>query len=341
MPLTLEDIARLSGVSRSTVSRVINHDPNVSETTRQRVQEILDQIGFQPNMAAKGLVSGKTNIIGVVIPTNVVKIFSDPYFPLLLQGISASCNASGYSVMLWLSEPEYERRMISQILHNGLIEGVIIASVPIRDSIVNSLVDSHIPFLMVGRHPLLDVSYLDVDNVQAARNAVMHLVHLGYKRIATITGDLDQISGADRFQGYLNALREAKLPFSQLLIAEGDYSEEGGYKAMQRLIKQKPEAVFIASDMMVYGAMRALREADLRIPEDIAIVGFDDLSSSAKTNPPLTTVRQPISKMGNLAAEALIEMIETGSTEKKRIIVDTELVVRQSCGAYLSGAALN
>ena len=146
MPLTLEDIARLSGVSRSTVSRVINHDPNVSETTRQRVQEILDQIGFQPNMAAKGLVSGKTNIIGVVIPTSVVKIFSDPYFPLLLQGISASCNALGYFVMLWLSEPEYERRMISQILHNGLIEGVIIASVPIRDSIVNSLVDSHIPF---------------------------------------------------------------------------------------------------------------------------------------------------------------------------------------------------
>ena len=101
--------------------------------------------------------------------------------------------------MLWLSEPEYERRMISQILHNGLIEGVIIASVPIRDSIVNSLMDSHIPFLMVGRHPVLDVSYLDVDNVKAARNAVMHLVHLGYKRIATITGDLDQISAADRF----------------------------------------------------------------------------------------------------------------------------------------------
>jgi len=341
MPLTLEDVARLSGVSRSTVSRVINHDPNVSESTRQKVQEVLDQIGFQPNLAAKGLVSGKTNIIGVVIPTSVVKIFSDPYFPQLLQGISASCNASGYSVMLWLSEPEYERRMIAQILHNGLIEGVIIASVPIKDSIVNSLVESRIPFLEVGRHPALDVSYLDVDNVQAARNAVMHLVHVGYKRIATITGDLGQISGADRFQGYLNALHDARIPFSQLLVAEGDYSEESGYKGMQRLIKQKPDAVFIASDMMVYGAMRALRETDLHVPEDIAIVGFDDLSSSAKTDPPLTTVRQPISKMGNLAAEALIEMIETDSTEKKRIIVDTELVVRQSCGAYLSGAALN
>lgn len=341
VPLTLEDIAKLSGVSRSTVSRVINHDPNVKEETRMKVQEVIDHIDFQPNLAAKGLVSGKTNIIGVLIPTSVMKIFSDPYFPRLLQGISSACNALGYSVMLWLSEPEYERRMVSRILHNGLIEGVIIASVPTNDTIVNSLIDSNKPFFMVGRHPVLDVSCLDVDNIQAVRNAVLHLAHIGYKRIATITGDMNQISGIDRFQGYVNGLKDAKLLFNRLLVAEGDFSEEGGYKCMQRLIKQKPEAVFIASDMMAYGAMRAIREANLRIPEDIAIVGFDDLSSSANTTPPLTTVRQPIPKMGMLAAEALIEMIESGSSEKRRVVVDTELVVRQSCGAYLKGAVLN
>jgi LacI family transcriptional regulator len=171
--------------------------------------------------------------------------------------------------------------------------------------------------------------------VQAARNAVMHLVLLGYTRIATITGDMNQISGLDRFQGYVNALLEAELPFTRLLVAEGDYSEESGYKRMQQLLKQKPEAVFVASDMMAYGAMRALREAGLRIPEDVAIVGFDDLSSSENTIPPLTTVRQPIPKMGSLSAEALIDLIKSGSSEKKRLIVGTELVVRQSCGAHL------
>jgi LacI family transcriptional regulator len=333
MPLTLEDIARLSGVSRSTVSRVINSDVNVSEETRRKVLEIIQDINFQPNLAAKGLAAGRTNVIGLVIPAGVSVVFTDPYFPLFIQGVSLACNNRNYLVMLWLAEPEYERRMISRILHNGLVDGVIVASTLMNDPIVTSLYESKMPFILVGRHPSLDVNYLDVDNLQAGRKATLHLLRLGYKRVATITGPQDQVAGYDRYQGYLKAL----LDYGQLarpeLVMEGAFTEEGGYNAMLRLIPQKPEAVFAASDMMAYGAMRALRDANLKIPGDVAIVGFDDIPASSKTIPPLTTVRQQVSQMGSKAVEFLINLIENGIKSTQHIVMDTELVVRESCGA--------
>lgn len=333
MALTLEDIARLSGVSRSTVSRVLNSDVNVKEETRQKVLEVTQNINFQPNLAARGLATGRTNVIGVVIPAGVSVIFIDLYFSLFLQGISTACNTRDYSVMLWLAEPEYERRMISRILHNGLVDGVIVAKVLMNDSIVQSLIDSEMPFVLIGRHPSADVNYLDVDNLQAGYNATMHLIKLGYKCIATVTGSQDQVVGYDRYQGYLKALRDSEYPVRLELVADGNFTEDGGYYAMQSLLKYQPDAVFVASDMMAYGVMRALREANLRIPEDVAVVGFDDIPTSSQTVPPLTTVRQPVSQMGSKAVDALIDLIETGRKSVHKVIMDTELVVRESCGA--------
>ncbi len=333
MPLTLEDIARLSGVSRSTVSRVINDDIKVKEETRRKVQTVLNSYNFQPNLAARGLASGRTNVIGVVIPAGVSTIFTDPYFPQLLQGISAVCNTREYSVMLWLAEPEYERRMVTRILHNGLVDGVVVASIPMNDPIVSSLVESKMPFILIGRHPTLDVNSLDVDNVLSGRKATLHLVRLGYKRIATITGPQAQVAGFDRYQGYLRALQDSGYPIRPELIIEGDFTEESGYVSMQRLLKFKPDAVFVASDSMAYGAMRALREANLHIPEDVAVVGFDDIPTSAKTIPPLSTIRQPVQQMGSKAVDMLINIIQTGTKTTQKVVMDTELVVRDSCGA--------
>jgi LacI family transcriptional regulator len=333
MPLTLEDIAHLSGVSRSTVSRVLNTDVNVKEETRKKVQAIINSYNFQPNLAARGLATGRTNVIGVVIPASVSVIFTDPYFPLLLQGVSAVCNTREYSVMLWLAEPEYERRMISRILHNGLVDGVVIASIPMNDPMVESMIESRMPFVLVGRHPTVDVNFLDVDNLKASQKATKHLVNLGYKRIATITGPQNQVSGYDRYQGYLNALQESGIPIKPELVAEGNYTEESGYSTMQQLIKYKPDAVFAASDMMAFGAMQALKEANLQIPEDVALVGFDDLPAASKTVPPLTTIRQPVFQMGSKAAEFLINLIDNGTNSTHEVIMGTELIVRESCGA--------
>lgn len=337
MPLTLEDIARLSGVSRSTVSRVINADVKVKHDTRLKVQEVINQYHFQPNLAARGLATGRTNVIGVVIPAGVSVIFTDPYFPQLLQGASAMCNTHDYSVMLWLAEPEYERSMISRILHNGLVDGVVVASISMNDPIIQSLIESNMPFILIGRHPTEDVNYLDVDNLQASCKATMHLIRLGYKRIATITGALNQVAGYDRYQGYLKALHDLDCPVRSELVAEGNFSEESGYSAMKRLLKYKPDAVFAASDVMAYGAIRALREANLRIPEDVALVGFDDIPTSAKTVPPLTTIRQNVSQMGGKAVEVLIGIIESKTKVIQKVIQETELVVRDSCGASKTG----
>jgi LacI family transcriptional regulator len=335
MTLTLEDIAHLSGVSRSTVSRVINGDINVKESTRKKVMGVIQSYNFQPNLAARGLAVGRTNVIGLVIPAGVSIIFTDPYFPQLIQGVSTACNTHNYSVMLWLAEPEYERRTISQILYNGLIDGVVIAKTLMSDPIVNSLFESKMPFILIGRHPSLDVNYLDVDNIQAVREAMFHLIRLGYKRIATITGPQDQISGYDRYQGYLIALQNSNQPIRSELVAEGDFTEAGGYTAMLRLIPSRPDAVFTASDMMAYGAMRALREANLRVPEDVAIVGFDDIPTSSSTDPPLTTIRQSANSMGAMAVETLIDIISRRESKTRHVILSTELVIRSSCGTLM------
>jgi LacI family transcriptional regulator len=332
MPLTLEDIARLSGVSRSTVSRVINGDVNVREATRTRVLDIIQSHNFQRNLAARGLAAGHTNTISLVIPAAVSTLFVDPYFPQLIQGVTTACNAHDYTVMLWLAEPEYERRMIRQILHNGLVDGVIVSSTLMNDPLVYSLHESKMPFIQIGRHPTLDVNSIDVDNVQASREATLHLLRLGRKMVATITGPQDQIAGFDRLHGYQLALQERHHPFQPELVSEGDFSEPSGYTAMLRLLPHKPDAVFIASDMMAVGAIRAIREANLSIPEDIAIIGFDDVPSASKTEPALTTVRQPIRAMGALAVDTLIDIISRPGSETRHILIATELVIRSSCG---------
>lgn len=330
MPLTLEDIAKASGVSRSTVSRVINGDDNVKPETREKVMQIIHKTNFQPNLAARGLAAGRTNVLGLVIPAGVATIFSDPYFPLLIQGVSSACNAMQYTVMLWLAEPEYERRMISQILHNGLVDGVIVSSMLMDDPIVRSLYDSKMPFILVGRHPVLNVNYLDADNFQGGLTAASHLIQIGRKRVGTITGPQNTIAGHDRYQGYVEALRQRNIPLLPDLVAEGDYSELGGYTCMKELLNHQMDAVFVASDAMAYGALRAIREANLRIPEDIAVVGFDDLPGSGRANPPLTSIRQPVHHMGSVVAETLVDIIHHPSNQPRHVILPTELVIRES-----------
>ncbi len=332
MPLTLEDIARISGVSRSTVSRVINGDPNVNDRTRKKVQDIIQNLNFQPNLAARGLAAGSTRVIGLVIPVGISSIFTDPYFPILIQGVSSACNQLGYSIMLWLAEPQYERKTISQILYNGLIDGVIVSSMVMDDPLIDRLYESNRPFITIGRHPTNEkVNYVDVDNRVGAYQGVSYAFRTGHHRVALLGGPNKTIGAQDRYQGYMDALYERGLSFIPELVAEGEFSDVSGYQAMLRLIPQRPDAVFVASDAMAFAAMRAIQEAGLRIPEDIAVVGFDDIPPAATSKPPLTTVRQPIMRTGRTAAEMLIDMIEHPSPQVHRVVLPTELVIRSSC----------
>lgn len=330
-PLTLEDIARMSGVSRSTVSRVINGDPNVHDKTRERVNQIIDRISFQPNLAARGLAVGRTGVLGMVIPMGVSSIFSDPYFPILIQGVTTTCNAADYSVMLWMGEPEYERKTISKILYNGLVDGVIVSSMLVDDPLIDRLAESKRPFITIGRHPTNEkINYVDVDNRIGSFQAVSHLMRSGRRRIGVINGPANTIGGQDRYQGYQDALHDRGIPLNPEWITEGDYSEMSGYHAMRHLLQTRIDAVFAASDAMALGAMRAIKEAELMIPDDIAVVGFDDIPLAAISNPPLTTVRQPILRSGSLAAEMLIDIVERPDPQPRRMILPTELVIRAS-----------
>jgi LacI family transcriptional regulator len=333
MPLTLEDIARICGVSRSTISRVINGERNVSPETRQQVLDVIQEINFQPNLAARGLAAGKTRVLGLVIPMGVGVIFTDPFFPLLIQGVSTTCNELDYSVMLWLDEPEYERRTVRQILYNGLVDGVIVSSMLMDDPILTALSEGKLPYLQIGRHPANPgVNFVDVDNIQGSCLAVRHLLKSGRRRIATITGPQTMIAGMDRLQGYRRALEEWGIPFDPTLVVEGNFSDLSGYSAIQHILPHHPDALFSASDAMASGALRALHEANIRVPEDVAVVGFDDIPFAAHTDPPLTTIHQPIQRIGSMAAETLVEIIEQPVTQPRQVILPTELVVRSSCG---------
>jgi len=331
---TLEGVARLAGVSRSTVSRVINDHPRVRPETRERVWKAIRETGYRPHSVARSLVTKRTRIIGVIIPEAVTKIFSDQFFAILLHGAAQACNARGYQLILSLFEdPHKQEELYARVLQNGYAEGAVVASAPQGDPLIQALVEDHIPAVSVGKQEGLP--YVDVDNYGGARLATEHLVQLGYTRIATVTGPLDHFHVRERLAGYRDVLEEHGIGFEGELVAEGGFTEAGGQDAMQRLLPLRPNAVFVQGDTMAAGVLRALRAAGLRVPEDIALVSFDDTPLASLVDPPLTTVRQPIQLLGFMAVELLLNLLEGETPEgpPREVVLPAELVVRSSCGA--------
>jgi len=340
MSPTLEEVAQLAGVSRSTVSRVVNDHPNVRPEVREQVWEVIRQVGYQPHAVARSLVTSRSHVIGMIIPEAVTTLFTDPFFPLLLRGATEACNSHQYQLMLSLFTANTDRQEIYQrILRSGYLDGAIVASASLDDPLIPNLLRDQIPFVSVGRRPNERIHYVDADNINGARMAVEHLIRLGHRRIATITGPLHMIAGQDRLSGYRQALEARGIPVEEGMIVEGDFTESGGTAAMQRLLPASPSAVFVASDTMAVGALKALRQANRRVPQDIALVSFDDIPIASAIEPALTTVRQGIEQMGSMAVEVLLSVLEASSEEEtpaQRIVLPTELVIRASCGSALS-----
>lgn len=327
----LEDIAKKSGVSRSTVSRVINDHPNVSRKVRDRVRQVIDQTGYLPHAAARALVSNRSMTCGLILPRTIDSFFTDPYFPALIQGLARSCGNRNYTLSLFLSGgKEDEDRIFQRVTGRGFLDGVFVQSGSMSDQLIPRIAASNFSLVVLGRpFEKEKISFVDIDNVSSVEKAITFLAELGHKRIATITGPLVTTVGIDRKEGYLRGLRKNGLPVDKSLIYEGDFLEQAGYDGAHQLLKNSPDAIFAASDRMALGAIRALKELGLSVPEDISIVGFDDFPVLPPDVPFLTTIHQPLIDFSDKALKILIEIIEDKKKTRQEIL-SAEFIQRNS-----------
>ena len=335
--LTLEEIAKLAGVSRATVSRVVNNYPHIKPDVRERVQQIIAQTGFQPNLIARSLASDRSGIIGLIIPNNPRMVFTDPFFPTLIHGITQAINRRNLTLSLFLfHSKEEETRTIHSILNTGLIDGLIITADRKEESFVPHFMQRGMPFVLIGRPESKqdDITYVDTDNIAGGFAATEHLICLGYRRIAVVSSAMNT-AGDDRLLGYKKALEAYGIPLVPELITFGDFSMQSGYEAFKSILEHRPDAVFVASDTMALGVVRAAREVNLHVPEDLAVVGFDDLPPALQTHPALTTFQHPIEQLGVIAVDLLSELLTDQDNAPTHIILNGKLVIRESCGAKL------
>ncbi|HVL54092.1 MAG TPA: LacI family DNA-binding transcriptional regulator [Vitreimonas sp.] len=330
--VTLDQVARAAGVSRATVSRVVNGNPKVAPNVRKTVQRAVERLGYVPNRAARSLVTRRSDSVGLVIAEPAGRLFEDPFFPRLLRQISAELSAHELQLVLLMPQSTRDEHRIERYLAAGHVDGALLVSLHGDDPLPSQLAAHGLPVVVGGRPPrTARVSFVDVDNVQGARSAVDHLVALGRQRIGTITGPVDMPAGLDRLTGYRDGLRAAGIAGGASLEERGDFTLEGGEAATQRLLAAHPDVdgLFVASDLMAVGALRVLRGAGRRVPQDVAVVGFDD-SVAPTLDPPLTSVRQPIEEMGREMVRLLIDQVAQPSPVPRRVILDTRLVIRHS-----------
>ncbi|MEV7243860.1 LacI family DNA-binding transcriptional regulator [Streptomyces sp. NPDC093248] len=336
---TLEEVAARAGVGRGTVSRVINGSPRVSEATRAAVEAAVAELGYVPNTAARALAANRTDAIALVVPEPETRFFSEPYFSDMLRGVGAELADSEMQLLLIFAGNDRERQRLAQYLAAHRVDGVLLVSVHADDPLPDMLSQLEIPAVISGpRSAAETLTSVDSDNYGGARSAVEHLMSRGRRRIAHITGRLDVYGAQRRVDGYRDALRDAGLPVDEGLIEPGDFTDEGGRRAMTTLLERHPDldAVFAGSDVMAAGARQVLREAGRSVPGDVALVGYDDSAIARHMDPPLTSVRQPIEEMGRAMIDLLLTEIAgrrpatPRDPRRHHAVLPTELVDRAS-----------
>ncbi|MEY2243206.1 LacI family DNA-binding transcriptional regulator [Streptomyces sp. BF23-18] len=336
---TLEAVAARAGVSRATVSRVVNGGDGVREPLVERVRRAVEELGYVPNQAARSLVTRRHDAVAVVIAEPETRVFADPFFALQLRGISKELTANDSQLVLLLTEGRDDHARVARYLAGGHVDGALVFSLHLDDPLPGLIHGAGVPTVFGGRpgwgDGVREAVYVDCDNRGGARQAVRHLLGLGRTRIAHITGALDQTSAVDRLDGFRDVMTGA----DPALVAQGDFTPAGGERAMRELLERRPDldAVFVANDLSALGVLRVLREHGRRVPDDVAVIGFDDMLPIAEqTDPPLTTVRQDIEEMGRLMARLLIRGLEGGAgaedttPEAPGVVLPTTVVRRAS-----------
>lgn len=333
--MTIDQIAKMAYVSRSVVSRVLNNHSNVSDEARERVQRIVKKYNYTPNAAARSLVTSRSYEISLLAPRKENEVLANGFWPLLLTGITEACNDRGYLVSLSMVSTKMKHEIRNRILSSADFDGFIVVGRPVSEIVGSALYERSAPSVMIGgKTSCSALSHIDAGNTYGGMLAVEHLIELGHRSIGVIMGNEDAQETRDRLAGYLRAARFAGIPTPGDVREAGDYSEKSGHEAMKRLLslREPPTAVFCMCDAMALGAMLAIHESGRRIPEDVSVVGYDDLPFASYTSPPLTTIRQPIFGLGGLAARSVIDQIEGRQKEAIRESLDVKLVARGTTG---------
>jgi DNA-binding LacI/PurR family transcriptional regulator len=312
---------------------VINGSPKVSARSRAAVEQAIAELGYVPNRAARSLVTRRTDSVALVVPEAETRLFSEPYFSGIIRGVSAGLAETQMQLLLVLVRDQQEYERLATYLSAQRVDGVLMMAVHRDDTLPDRLRELGVPTVLAGRRSDREpLTHVRSDNHGGARIAVEHLLAGGRRTIGTITGPLDMDAAEARLGGYREALRNAGIALDEALIAGGDFTEDGGRSAMRELLRRRPglDAVFAASDVMASGAVLELRASARRVPDDVALVGYDDSIVARHTDPPLTSVRQPIEEMGRTMAGLLLEEIAHPGAAPRAVVLPTELVVRES-----------
>lgn len=330
--ITILDVARESGVSYSTVSRVLNGFEFVKETTRKRVLEAADRLGYVANLQARSLAGGKSQIIGLLVPG-----FDNGYISEIIRGIDEELARSNYDLMLYTTHRHRGKESVYvSTIANGLTDGLLLIVPLVPAAYLDALQAQNFPHVLIDQSAASEKSSMvDATNWQGAYDATTYLIELGHTRIGFISGLPELSSAVERLEGYRAALQDHAIPFTETLIAEGDFLQSSGYPAAQHLLDlpERPTAIFAANDLSAMGTMEAVRERGLRIPKDISVIGFDDIPQASIAYPKLTTIRQPLDQMGRVGAKLLLEQIENPGRPPRRVTLGTQLIIRDSCQA--------
>jgi LacI family transcriptional regulator len=328
--ITIKDIAKQAGVSYATVSRALNNHPEINIETRKKIMRIAAEIGYQPNAIAQGLVKKETNTIGLIIPD-----ITNPFYPEVARGIEDAANEAGYTIFLCNTNWKLQREEnYLNVLRQKQVDGVIMAPASEERKHLKEVVTHWAKnMVFINRVNLGSVTSVLIDDIRGGRMAVEHLINKGYQKIAFVGGLADISSNRERFQGYQEALEAAGLKLNQAYIGGGDFKRASGHQVTERLLQldPRPDAIFAANDILALGVIQAIKEQGLRIPEDMAVIGFDDIEFAALPEIQLTTVMQPKYDMGKLALQTLVAQIKGEERMvARKIMLEPDLICRKT-----------
>jgi LacI family transcriptional regulator len=333
--VTIVDVASEAGVSYATVSRVINDDAHVKAETRERVRQVMERLGYVVNRQARSLAGGRSHVVGVLVPD-----LGTGYIGEIMRGIDDELDLARYDMMLYTTHRrEAKESSYVASLTRGMADGLLIVLPRNPATFMQTLRQRNFPYVLIDHQGTNEQDHaVGATNWQGAYNATEYLIKLGHRRIGFITGSMDLGCARDRLAGYQAALRTHHFPVDPKLVYEGDFHQPEGYAGGNTLLSlnNPPTAIFVSNDVMAMGAMDAARSRGSRIPDDISILGFDDIPQAQNVRPALTTVRQPLEKMGRVATQMLLDLLKDPQKDVSRVELPTELIVRDSCQAPLS-----